>query len=112
MQGRISHIELGTSTGAKTSAFFTLLFSWKYSPMGEGGGVFDAPTCKAGLHPGDPNPGIVVYFAVNNIEAAAIRVKELGGQAGEISPNEPGFGRFCPCKDPEGVAFGLHQPGR
>lgn len=110
MYGRISHIEIGASTGAQTTSFFSALFAWHYEPMGEGGGVFEAPTCKAGVHPGDPNPGIVVYFAVADIVEAAARVQQLGGHAGDISPNEPGFGRFCPCKDPEGVIFGLHQP--
>jgi uncharacterized protein len=110
MLNTITHLEIGTRTGINTSAFFSSLFGWPYSSMGEGAGWFDTPTCKIGMHPSDPSPGIVVYFPVSDIEAASSKVRELGGHAGEISPDEPGFGRFCPCKDPEGVVFGLHQP--
>lgn len=110
MQGTITHIEIGAQSGLGTSVFFSSLFEWPYSSMGEGGGWFKAPTCKVGMHPSDPNPGIVVYFSVSDIEAAAIKVRQLGGAAGEISPDEPDFGRFCTCKDPEGVIFGLHRP--
>jgi hypothetical protein len=31
---------------------------------------------------------------------------ELGGQV-EAPTEEPGFGRFCFCKDPSGLKFGL-----
>jgi uncharacterized protein len=110
MQGKITHIEIGASDGTQSPHFFSTLFDWSYRAMGDSGGCFDTPTCKVGVHPGDPNPGLVVYFAVENIELSASRVRALGGQAGDISPEEPGFGRFCPCKDPEGVSFGLHQP--
>ncbi|EDX82400.1 hypothetical protein S7335_846 [Synechococcus sp. PCC 7335] len=36
-------------------------------------------------------------------------MKELGGEAESLGPEEPGFGRFCNCKDPQGIRFGLHQ---
>lgn len=110
MNGSVTHLEIGAVSGSSTSRFFSSLFGWRYNSMGEGGGWFDSPTCKIGLHPSDPLPGIVVYLSVADVEAAASKVRELGGEAGEISPDEPGFGRFCSCRDPEGVVFGLHQP--
>jgi uncharacterized protein len=103
MNGAVTHLEIGASTGAKSPAFFEKLFGWSFNSMGEGNGFFKTPTC-------DPSPGIVAYLSVEDIEIAVAHVRELGGQAGNISPNEPGFGRFCSCKDPEGVVFGLHQP--
>ena len=109
MQSTVTHLEIGTQTGSDTSKFFSSLFGWSFSTMGEGGGWFNTPTCKIGMHPSDPSPGIVVYFSVRNIEAASGKVRDLGGTAGETSPEEPGFGRFCSRKDPEGVIFGLHQ---
>lgn len=33
-------------------------------------------------------------------------------KAGLHANEEPGFGRFCSCKDPEGVRFGLHQAAK
>lgn len=110
MQGNVTHIEIGASTSSLSPTFFTHLFGWPYSAIGQGGGVFNTPSCKVGLHANDPTPSMVVYFSVENIEHAATKVRELGGHAGDVSPVEPGFGRFCSCKDPEGIVFGLHQP--
>jgi len=111
MNGEVSHLEIGAVTGAQSSKFFASLFGWSFHPMGDGEqGWFKTPSCKAGLHAGDPKPGFSVYFSVSDIEQAVALVNQLGGQAEAISPEEPGFGRFCTCRDPEGVQFGLHQP--
>lgn len=109
MSGSITHLEIGSNTGSGTAEFLSELFGWKFNSMGEGGGWFDTPTCKAGLHPNDPTAGIMVYLSVSDIEQAVAKVRKLGGEADAISPEEPGFGRFCSCRDPEGVPFGLHQ---
>lgn len=111
MKGDLSYVEIGAVTGSQTSKFFADLFGWSFHRMGDGDeGWFETPSCKAGLHAGDPKPGVSVYFSVPDIEQAAALVRELGGQADAIGPEEPGFGRFCTCRDPEGVQFGLHQP--
>jgi uncharacterized protein len=113
MDGLITHIELGSKNGPATSQFFANLFGWLFTPMGSGSeGWFEAPTCKAGLHSGAASPNIMVFFAVHDIEKSVAAVQALGGEAGSISPDEPGFGRFCSCKDPEGVPFGLHQTSK
>jgi len=52
---------------------------------------------------------IVVYFRVLDIEAAARRVRELGGEADDLGPEGEG-GRFVSCRDDQGVQFGLHEP--
>jgi uncharacterized protein len=104
-----SYIEIGTADSTKSSAFFKSIFEWSYTPMGSEGGWFQTPTMKAGLHGNDPTPQLYVYFAVPDLAAAIIRVRDAGGQAEEPGPDEPGFGRFCNCKDPTGLAFGLHQ---
>jgi predicted enzyme related to lactoylglutathione lyase len=52
--------------------------------------------------------GIRPYFDVDDINAGAARVKELGGQANEPAP-VPSMGWFATCKDTEGNEFGLWQ---
>ncbi|MCP9485944.1 MAG: hypothetical protein MSC30_08785 [Gaiellaceae bacterium MAG52_C11] len=52
--------------------------------------------------------GTRTYFDVDEINAGAARVKELGGEAGEPGP-VPGMGWFAICKDPHGNDFGLWQ---
>ena len=103
-----SYIEIGAPNDEPVKKFFGELFDWPYTPM-ENGGWFDTGSVRAGVHGGDPIPGIVVYFEVKDIEAAVKRVIALGGQSDEPSPNEPGFGRFANCVDPQGIKFGLRQ---
>jgi predicted enzyme related to lactoylglutathione lyase len=45
---------------------------------------------------------------VDDINAGATRVKELGGEANDPAP-VPGMGWFATCRDPEGNEFGLWQ---
>lgn len=103
-----SYLEIGAQSEAKAKDFFSSLFRWKFSPM-EHGGVFETGGLKTGLHGNDPTPGIVVYFEVESIEDAVERIRKLGGQADDPSPEEPGFGRFAACAGPDGIRFGLHQ---
>ena len=55
---------------------------------------------------------MVVYFAVDDIEVAARRVRELDGERGDPGPEIEGFGRFVECRDDHGVKFGLRQVPR
>ena len=50
--------------------------------------------------------GTRVYF--DDVDAEAARVKELGGESGDVMP-VPGMGWFSICKDTEGNEFGLWQ---
>ena len=77
--------------------------------MGDASGWFQTPSIKAGLHGGDPQPQLYVFFGVADLDAAVALVKASGGQADLPVPEEPGFGRFSNCHDPLGIRFGLHQ---
>jgi predicted enzyme related to lactoylglutathione lyase len=48
------------------------------------------------------------YFDVDDINAGAARVRELGGKADEPMP-VPSMGWFATCRDPHGNDFGLWQ---
>jgi predicted enzyme related to lactoylglutathione lyase len=111
MAGEISYIEIGSGEAQATARFISDLFGWAFSPMGDAGdGWFEAAGIRAGLHGNDPAHGTVVYFRVSDLEASAARVRELGGEVEEPAAEEPGFGRFYNCRDPQGLRFGLHQP--
>jgi uncharacterized protein len=114
VNGAVSYMEIGAMSGTKTNEFFSKLLGWKFNRIGKEGdegneGWFETPSGFAGMHTMDPTPGITVFFEVADLEAAAAQVRVLGGEAGPLSKNEPGFGQFCICKDPEGIAFGLHK---
>ena len=55
--------------------------------------------------------GTRAYFDVEDINAGAARVKELGGEADDPAA-VPGMGWFAACKDPHGNEFGLWQNDR
>ena len=111
MNQDVSHIEIGAIQAGVAGAFLSQLFGWTYHPMGEEGeGWLEAPSLKIGIHGNDPSLQMHVYFKVTDIEAAVVQVKALGGETEKIV-DEPGFGRFCNCRDPQGIRFGLHQRG-
>jgi predicted enzyme related to lactoylglutathione lyase len=63
-----------------------------------------------GLMPRQPGQnGLVVYFGVENIDAALEKAKELGGSADEKQP-VPGMGWFAGATDTEGNRFSFWQP--
>ena len=108
--GSISYIEIGGGARTEASgAFFSKLFGWQYKAMGDAGnGWFQLPDIKAGLHPNDLGFGIFPFFEVADLSEAVTKVRELGGEASDPGPAEPGFGRFSFCSDPDGIKFGLH----
>ena len=110
MFGKVTFLEIGTGDAAETRNFFGQMFGWRFHPMGDGAeGWFETPAIRVGLHGNDPEPSIAVYFEVDDIAAAAARVRLLGGTAEGKIADEPDFGRFVSCRDPRGIRFGLHE---
>jgi predicted enzyme related to lactoylglutathione lyase len=109
MPGNVSFLEIGSKDAAVSRAFFERVFGWSFNSMGDAGGWFQTPSIKAGLHGSDPQPQLYVFFDVDDLDAAIALVKASGGQADPPGPEEPGFGRFSNCHDPQGIRFGLHQ---
>ena len=67
------------------------------------------------MHGGDKGASPYVFFAVDDMDAALERVRELGGSVEEMEVEGDGeqqarFGRFKLCRDDQGSSFGLHQP--
>ncbi|HLN04596.1 MAG TPA: VOC family protein [Bryobacteraceae bacterium] len=111
MRSELSYVEIGAGDAGKARAFLGQLFGWDFHLMGGGPeGWFQTPSIKVGVHGNDPTPGILVFFSVPDLEQAIAQVRELGGEADEPGPEEPGFGRFSTCRDPQGIRFGLHRP--
>ena len=109
--GTVTFIEMGTGDTGLTSQFFSKLFGWQFQTMGDtGNGWFESPGGRIGLHSNDPGWEMVPYFKVSDLEAAMEQVRALGGETEDIATAE-GFGRFSNCKDPQGMRFGLHEPG-
>lgn len=107
--------ELHAADGAQAADFYTGQFGWGKSqgvdmgPMGIyqlfnvggrdlGGIMTDVQS---------PRPAWLVYFRVDGIERAAVRIAEAGGQV-ILGPMEvPGGGWIVNGRDPEGTMFAL-----
>jgi predicted enzyme related to lactoylglutathione lyase len=113
MAGELAFFELGVDDAERGRAFYGALFGWSFEP-GPGDGFVISGRVPGGMHGGDPGASPYVFFAVEDIDAAAERVHELGGTIEEIEVGDdpdsaPEFGRFKLCRDDQGSPFGLHE---
>jgi uncharacterized protein len=112
MPGQIVHIEIPADDTEKSREFWGSLFGWTFESYpgpseyhmtrlsdAQGAAVTNMERGKKGMR---------AYFAVDDINAGAARVKDLGGEASEAMP-VPNMGWFVTCKDPHGNEFGLWQ---
>ncbi len=114
----ISWSELDTPDPEAALAFYNELLGWPapqewdMGPMGTYYGVghaHDAGIMRA--PPGVP-PHWLVYVDVEDTDATAGKVKELGGQVLHGPADIPNVGRFAVFADPQGAAFAVMQSAR
>ena len=113
MAGQMVHLEIPAGDTAKAREFWGGLFGWEFQAF-EGSPTeyhmtrFSETTGGAIMERDDSAQGPRVYFDVDDINAGASRVKELGGEASDAMP-VPSMGWFATCKDTDGNDFGLWQ---
>ena len=87
MAGEIVHYEIGAEDSDRAQAFWSGLFGWEFGPgmpemdyrMAQISDTAGAAIFHAEKPQGYPN----VYHAVDDIDASAAKVRELGGEAGD-----------------------------
>jgi uncharacterized protein len=112
MAGQIVHIEIPADDTGASREFWGGLFGWQFEAYPgpseyhmtriseqTGGAITNMEQGKRGMR---------AYFAVDDINAGAERVRELGGEAAAPMP-VPSMGWFATCSDPHGNEFGLWQ---
>ena len=90
------------------ATFFGQLFGWtvEQGNLDEGRHIASiAP--PGGIH-GGREPGYTLYFRVDDIPAAAQRVRDLGGEVLSVADYESGGN--ASCRDPQGLRFELWKP--
>ncbi len=120
MSGELAFFELGVEDADRARTFYGALFGWAVSPgpSGGAGSMITTPNVPGGLHGGDPGASPYVFFRVDDLDAAAARVRELGGTVEGLTEEdgadpaamEAEYGRFTLCRDDQGSPFGLFQP--
>jgi predicted enzyme related to lactoylglutathione lyase len=112
MAGQIVHFEIPADDTAKGREFWGSLFGWQFESYPGPSEYHMTRVAEqlggaiTNMEPG--KKGIRAYFDVDDINAGAARVKELGGDASEPMP-VPTMGWFATCTDTQGNEFGLWQ---
>jgi predicted enzyme related to lactoylglutathione lyase len=119
-QGHVSWHELLAADWEKALAFYGELFGWQKANANIGemgtyqlfsgggqtiGGMLTKPPTIAG-------PFWLYYFNIDDIDAAAQRVKAGGGQILDGPLEVPGGSWIVQCTDPQGAIFGLEGKRR
>lgn len=114
--GSLCWNELCTNDVDKAGAFYTQLFGWDSQSADMGGTHYTS--FMNGERPaggmlqirkewGEVPPNWAVYFAVEDCDAAAAKIKELGGNILNPPTDIPGVGRFTVGQDPQGAVFSV-----
>lgn len=119
--GCISWHELATTDYEAAFDFYSTLFGWEkqeamdmgeagiYQMYGAGGpplgGMFNR-TAEM------PVSAWLYYIMVDDVDMAAVRVRELGGLVVNGPMEVPGGGRIAQCSDPQGAMFAIHSVGK
>ena len=85
--------------------FWSGVFDWEYEDSGPDASHIPNTTPYGGLAGGAPEPGIRLYFAVDDVDAAVAKIRALGGEATDTQ--EVSSGWIADCKDDQGVPFSI-----
>ena len=113
--GRVGWHELLAADWTKAFDFYGELLGWQrtsaeigttetYQLFSAGGSTIGGMYTK---RPEDPVPFWLYYFEIDDIDAAAERVKTGGGQVFKGPLELPGGSWIARCRDPQGAAFAL-----
>lgn len=121
LQGTPCWYELDTHGGNLGAAetFYGAVLGWSVQDAGMEGfdyhlasvngamvaGMMELPAAAGALE-----PSWTIYFAVDDADASAAKIKRLGGRIVTDPADIPGTGRFAVATDAQGVRFGILQP--
>jgi predicted enzyme related to lactoylglutathione lyase len=105
--------ELGTHDPERAGEFYGNVFGWTKEPFGDMYTVLkNDDTGIGGMYKLTPEMGPVpphwlVYFSVEDADAAVQKATELGANVMKPAEDIPGVGRFAILLDPQGAAFAV-----
>jgi uncharacterized glyoxalase superfamily protein PhnB len=108
--GDVGYVTLEVPDGERAQRFYEALFGWTLHASGEPGSFhISSITPPAGIH-GSPQhePDVRLFFRVDDIEATAARIRELGGEVLTMTSYDSGGN--AECVDDQGLRFDLFRP--
>lgn len=103
----LGYFTVDAPDGARAAAFYGALLGWQAEASGRGYHVANIEP-PGGIDSSKDDPGVTIYFRVDDVAAAAARVRELGGTV--LSEETHPSGGDAACLDDQGVPFHLWQP--
>jgi uncharacterized glyoxalase superfamily protein PhnB len=109
-QGDIAHVTMVTPDAVRAKEFYETVLQLPFTPGSSPGawGTDDTNPQFGMWSPEGAEPEVQLCFRVDDIEAAAERVRTAGGTAEEIARRP--YGLLVECADDQGVRFQLWQP--
>jgi len=110
--------ELATTDVKRAGAFYSSLFGWSmkestdampYTEFSNQGQPIGGMMPTQGPQYQSIPPHWMVYFAVDDCDAAAEKAKELGGELCVPPTDIPKVGRFAVVQDPQGAVFSIFK---
>ena len=114
--GTLAWVELVTTDAAASAGFYGSVFGWtvetQMGPTGRYSFFRDGTASRAGMVTIASETGAAsrwwrAHIAVRDLEAALVRVADLGGSAKVETTDIPGFGSRAAVRDPVGIGFML-----
>jgi uncharacterized glyoxalase superfamily protein PhnB len=107
--GDLGYLVLRMPDGERAARFYGALFGWELHGGYRPGAYHIASiTPPAGIDTGYDEATARVYFRVDDIEAVAQRVRDLGGRV--LSTGDYDSGGNAVCEDDQGFVFELFRP--
>jgi len=111
--------EVHSGEGAPEDAFYRSLFDYRQEQIGDGTSfdynvwsIGDRQVAGRMKEPEPPNPPYwLVYFSVDDTDAAAQRATSNGGRV-LWGPDDSPYGRMATLADPNGAVFAVIDPSR
>jgi len=112
--GALTMTQLNSPDPEASAEWYSGLFGWRAEKVSEQPpyfGIYNGDALNAGLmqmpaEAGDAPAHWLAYFAVGDLDGAAARIGELGGQV-MVPPTAVPSGRFLVARDPQGAFFAL-----
>lgn len=108
MSNPVVHFEIQGKDGAKLQEYYAGLFGWKINadnPVNYG--LVAAGNGGIGGGISDGAPGVTIYVAVPDLQAALDKAVALGGKVVTPVTHVPGMVTFAQFQDPEGNLMGI-----
>lgn len=112
--GDLFYFSLQLADGDRARRFYRGLLGWELSDPAPQGGmnannlVIDGGVAVRAPSDGGTVPPVELWFRVADIASSLDLVRELKGEAGEVTDTPQGLVAYC--RDDQGVAFGVVEP--